>query len=236
MELHSQHAAGGLRDRCRTDDSVISERSVTSRRRGRRSDLSGRHIVSVNLNSVDVGDHSELVLELQIDSSHDSHAHEGLAEVLGSRGGLRGGSESNNGPGTVGEANVLPVSRGRSSVLPVSVVTDGGIEGEAVVLLGFGSHHSFVNDVAVDTNEFDVSTTGPRIASTVLHLQRVQTVRVGGEAGFHGTRRRISKSGGCIKDGRATQNLERLLTGPGTRLLGDLDVVLTITAGKGHDK
>ena len=83
VELHSQHAAGGLRDRCRTDDSVVGVASVASRGRSRGRDVSGRHVVSVDFDSIDVGDHSELVLELQIDGGHTRHTREGLAEVLG---------------------------------------------------------------------------------------------------------------------------------------------------------
>ena len=230
VELHSQHAVGGLRDRCRTDDSVVGVASVASRGRSRGRDVSGRHVVSVDFDSIDVGDHSELVLELQIDGGHTRHTREGLAEVLGSRGGLRGGSESNNGPGTVGEANILPVSRGRSSVLPVSVVTDGGIEGEGLVLLLLLGHHFLEHHVAVDTVEFDVGLVGPSVTQRILHSKRVDGVGVGSKAGFDGSRLRVDQGGGGVEDGGAVENLEGLFTGPGTRLLNNLQVVLVGTA------
>ena len=63
---------------------MVSQSSIASRGRGRRSNLSRGHVVSVDLDSVDVGDHSELVLELHIDGSHVVHTREGFAEVLGS--------------------------------------------------------------------------------------------------------------------------------------------------------
>ena len=187
VELHRQHAAGGLRDRRRANDSVVGIGTVASCGRSRGRDRSIGHVVSVDLDSVDVGDHSELVLELHINGSHAVHAREGLAEKLRSRGSLGGRSESDSRPVVVTEAGILPVSRGRIRVLPGSTVTDGGVQRELDLFQPLLNHHALVHHVAVNTVEFNISQVTPSITSRILHSQRVDGVGGGSQTGLDST-------------------------------------------------
>ena len=256
VDLHRQHAAGGLRDRRRANDSVVGIGTVASCGRSRGRDRSighvvsvdldsvvgigtvascgrsrGRdrsigHVVSVDLDSVDVGDHSELVLELHINSSNAVHAREGLAEKLRSRGSLGGRSESDSRPVVVTEAGILPVSRGRIRVLPGSTVTDGGVQRELDLFQPLLNHHALVHHVAVNTVEFNISQVTPSIISRILHSQRVDGVGGGSQTGLDSTDLVVGERRGSIKGSVVVTDLERLLISPTTRLLDDLQVIL----------
>ena len=226
VDLHRQHAAGGLRDRRRANDSVVGIGTVASCGRSRGRDRSIGHVVSVDLDSVDVGDHSELVLELHINGSHAVHAREGLAEKLRSRGSLGGRSESDSRPVVVTEAGILPVSRSRSCVLPGSTVTDGGVQRELDLFQPLLNHHALVHHVAMNTVEFNISQVTPSITSRILHSQRVDGVGGGSQTGLDSTDLVVGERRGSIKGSVTITDLERLLISPTTRLLDDLQVIL----------
>lgn len=109
-------------------------------------------------------------------------------------------------------------------------MTDRGKEGELIRLLRIIRHHSLKNSVAVNAMDFNVSTIRPRVITLILHLQGVNIAAAGSETGFQGTRGRIGKSGGSIKDSGTTQNLKRLLIRIVSSLLDNHRIVLTITA------
>ena len=185
MELHSEHTRRVGSSISRTVDSAVVIDTIASSSHRSSGHITFRHVVTIYLHTVDVGDDTVLIEESQLNRSHVRQTGEGLAEVLGSSGLLRSDSENNRSPRSIRIVHILPVAISIRVVLPFLILVDGGVQREIHRLLSASRHHHLERKVSVHTVDFKPSTIRPRITRSILHLQGVLAVRRSSKTGFN---------------------------------------------------
>ena len=228
VELHSQHRLGVLGSGGGADHSVVAQGVVRACRHRRRSRRAGGHVVAEDLESVDVGNHTELVLNAHFHRSHVVQSHEGLAEVHGS-----GERELRRrhvlGPRSVLEGEVRPPTRRRGRLLPRVRLLHGRVQRQRDFFRFHLGHERLDDDVPVLAFDRHVGSVRPGVAHAVLHDKRVLVVVRAGQAHVQRLFLVVFKCRTRVKDGVSSGNLKTLLSRVSRALLDDLCVHFAIS-------
>ena len=198
VELDRQHALGALDLAARSDDGAVGGGGVAaSGGRGGRDDVA--HVVGEDLNAVEVGDDTALVVEAGFVRSHGGDSGEGLAEVLGAGNGSHLGSERDGVPGAVVVGVLRPGARRRRSHFPTRILQDGIVKRQGKLFSRETQHHVLEEYVTVDAANLEIGTSKPGITIAVLHDHSILIVGVLGNAVLEGLQR-LAGQGNTLSD------------------------------------
>ena len=233
VELDRQHALSALDLAARSDDGAVGGGGVAAGGgRGGRDGVA--HVVGEDLNTVEVGDDTALVVEAGFVRSHGGDSGEGLAEVLSASNGRHLGSERDGVPGAVVVGVLRPGARRRRSHFPTRVLQDGIVKRQGIILMIRVHHHVLEEYVVVDTAQFKPSTRIPGIAITVFQLHGILIVGVLGHAVLEGLRCIAFKLGTLEHSGGTAPNHERFFSCIAFALLGHFEIVFGVGTLQGE--
>ena len=229
VQFHRQNRFHLLDYVCRTKHTPILQRRVASRRESAGGRLSLRHVVAVDLYTVDVGNDSMGVTETDLIDTDVRGTIEDGAEVLRARRLDSGLSENHLLPVAVVKVELSPFTREFVGEGPAIALVDRGIQNK----LGIPKPlRNFQNHISIDTIQLDPSPTAPLLLITVLHHQLVSVILIRLDACLHNTRFVIIELGRNeqITRLRIIRYREYLVVSIHPRLFNDAQIVFSILA------